>query len=112
VSQLIQASSVPIDHFSFESVELLRDIAARWADRRELAIARRLAIDVRFELARILYHQDSPGEAAKILEPALSSNECRVHNLLARIYSARGESASAEAQVRAIQSCKATAEHR
>jgi NTE family protein len=31
VSQLIQASSVPIDHFSFESVELLRDIAARWA---------------------------------------------------------------------------------
>jgi NTE family protein len=42
MSQLIQASSVPIDHFSFESVELLRDIAARWADRRELAIARRL----------------------------------------------------------------------
>ena len=42
VSQLIQASSVPIDHFSFESVELLRDIAARWADRRELAIARRV----------------------------------------------------------------------
>ena len=42
VSQLIQASSVPIDNFSFESVELLRDMAARWADRRELAIARRL----------------------------------------------------------------------
>jgi NTE family protein len=42
VSQLIQASSVPIDHFSFESVELLRDMAARWADRRELEIARRL----------------------------------------------------------------------
>src|SRR5262249_39099187 len=42
LSQLIQASSVPIDHFSFESVELLRDMAARWADRRELAIGRRL----------------------------------------------------------------------
>jgi len=42
VSQLIQASSVPIDHFSFESVELLRDIAALWADRRELEIARRV----------------------------------------------------------------------
>src|SRR5262245_554888 len=42
VSQLIQSSSVPIDRFSFESVELLRDIAARWADRRELAIARRV----------------------------------------------------------------------
>ena len=42
VSQLIQASSVPIDHFSFESVETLRDMAARWADRRELAVARRV----------------------------------------------------------------------
>jgi NTE family protein len=28
--------------FPFESVELLRDIAARWADRRELEIARRV----------------------------------------------------------------------
>jgi len=42
VSQVIQASSVPIDNVSFKSVELLRDIAARWADRRELAIAWRL----------------------------------------------------------------------
>lgn len=42
VSQLLQSSSVPIDHFSFESVELLRDMAARWADRRELEIARRI----------------------------------------------------------------------
>jgi NTE family protein len=43
VSQLMQSSSVPIDRFSFESVELLRDITARWADRRELEIARRVA---------------------------------------------------------------------
>src|SRR5262249_1770064 len=42
VSQLIQASGVPIDHFSLESVELLRGRAARWADRRELGIARRV----------------------------------------------------------------------
>ena len=42
VSQVIQASSVPIDHFSLESVELLRDMAARWADGRELEVARRL----------------------------------------------------------------------
>jgi NTE family protein len=35
---------VPIDHFSYESVELLKDIAQRWADKRELEIAeRRLA---------------------------------------------------------------------
>jgi NTE family protein len=42
LAQLIQASSVPIDHFTFESVELMRDMAARWAIRRELVIARRI----------------------------------------------------------------------
>ena len=41
VSQLLQSSSVPIDHFSYESVELLKDIAQRWADKRELDIAER-----------------------------------------------------------------------
>ncbi len=39
LGQLMQASSVPIDHFSYESVELLKDIAQRWADKRTLAIA-------------------------------------------------------------------------
>ena len=55
--------------------------------RQALAIAPG-ATDVRFELARTLYQQDSTAEAARILEPALASNECRVHNLMARIYSA------------------------
>lgn len=44
IAQLLQSSSVPIDHFSYESVELLKDIAQRWADKRELEVAeRRLA---------------------------------------------------------------------
>lgn len=38
-SQLLQSSSVPIDHYSYESVELLKDIAQRWANRRKLMIA-------------------------------------------------------------------------
>ncbi|MBB3176805.1 patatin-like phospholipase family protein [Variovorax sp. Sphag1AA] len=41
VSQLFQSSSVPIDHFSSESVELLKDIAERWADKRRLEVAER-----------------------------------------------------------------------
>lgn len=41
ISQVFQSSSVPIDHFSYESVELLKDIAQRWADKRELEIAER-----------------------------------------------------------------------
>jgi tetratricopeptide (TPR) repeat protein len=65
---------------------------------------------VRFELARVLYHEDSLVEATRILEPALPSNECRVHNLLARIYSARGESGLAEAEIRAIANCKTAPE--
>ncbi len=39
VAQLLQSSSVPIDHFSYESVELLKDIAQRWADKRDLKVA-------------------------------------------------------------------------
>jgi NTE family protein len=41
VAQLFQSSSVPIDHFSYESVELLKDIAQRWANQRELSIAQK-----------------------------------------------------------------------
>ncbi|MEJ8853250.1 patatin-like phospholipase family protein [Variovorax robiniae] len=40
-AQLFQSSSVPIDHFSYESVELLKDIAQRWADKRKLEVAER-----------------------------------------------------------------------
>ena len=44
VAELLQSSSVPIDHFSYESVELLKDIAQRWANQRRLEVAeRRLA---------------------------------------------------------------------
>jgi hypothetical protein len=64
------------------------------------------------ELARVLYHENNLAEAARILEAALPSNECRVHNLLARIYSARGEGGLAEAQIRAIANCKAAPERR
>lgn len=44
VAELLQSSSVPIDHFSSESVELLKDIAQRWAVQRRLQVAeKRLA---------------------------------------------------------------------
>jgi NTE family protein len=36
VDLLLKASGVPIDHYSHASVELLRDTAARWRDRREI----------------------------------------------------------------------------
>ena len=39
VTQLLQSSSLPIDHFSSDSVELLKDIAQRWANTRKLDIA-------------------------------------------------------------------------
>jgi|GEM_PF-496834 len=78
--------------------------------RQALALAP-AAAGVRFELARVLYHENSLAEAARVLEPALPSNECRVHNLLARIYSARGETGPAEAAIRAIANCKGAPEH-
>jgi tetratricopeptide (TPR) repeat protein len=69
------------------------------------------SIVVRFELARVLYHENSLDEAARVLEPALPSGECRIHNLMARIYSARGESGPAAVQVQAIENCKPAPEH-
>lgn len=36
ISTLLQASSVPIDHYSYEATELLRDKAARWQSLRRL----------------------------------------------------------------------------
>jgi NTE family protein len=53
--QLFQASSVPIDRYSYESVELLNDIVARWALERKLASAQaRLSgtSETRAELSR------------------------------------------------------------
>ncbi len=39
-AQLLQASGVPIDRYSFETVEMLKDRAEIWSWRRELVIAR------------------------------------------------------------------------
>ena len=36
VDLLLKATGVPIDHYSHDSVELLKDIASRWQDRREI----------------------------------------------------------------------------
>lgn len=36
ISQLLQSSGVPIDHYSYESLELLKDIQARWQSLRHL----------------------------------------------------------------------------
>jgi tetratricopeptide (TPR) repeat protein len=77
--------------------------------RQALALAP-AAVDVRFELARVLYHENSLEEAAQVLEPARPSNECRVHNLLARICSASGKGGSAEAEIKALENCKAAPE--
>ena len=36
VSQMMQASGVPIEHYSYESIELLKDRAVRWRGLRQL----------------------------------------------------------------------------
>ena len=52
-------------------------------------------VDVRFELARAV-SRESFGGGRPGAGGARASNECRVHNLLARIFSAQGESGAAE----------------
>ena len=87
---------------SAESIAVLRQALALGPD----------AVGVRFELARGLYHENKLAEAAQVLEGARTSKECRVHNLLARIYSADGRSGPAEEEVRAAENCTVTAERR
>jgi len=64
------------------------------------------AADVRFELARVLYHAGKLAEASKVLEGSLPSNECRLHNLLARIFSVQGRSSEAEREVKSLKNCR------
>jgi len=40
VSQVVQASGVPIDRYSYESVQVIKDIVERWRMQGELALAR------------------------------------------------------------------------
>jgi NTE family protein len=40
VAQVVQASSVPIDLYSYESVQLIKDTVERWRMQGELSIAR------------------------------------------------------------------------
>ena len=63
------------------------------------------AVGVRFELGRVLYHDGKLTEASKVLEGALPSNECRLHNLLAKVYSIQGKSSEAEREVKASVNC-------
>jgi len=49
VDILLKATGVPIDHYSYEAIELLKDIAARWQTARRLR-----------DLAQCSTHKDSP----------------------------------------------------
>ena len=64
------------------------------------------AVDVRFELGRALYHAGKLTEASQILEGALPSNECRLHNLLARVFSIQGKSSQAAREVKSLGTCR------
>ena len=70
------------------------------------------AVDVRFELGRALYHAGTPAEASEVLEGALPSNECRLHNLLARVFSIQGKSSEAAREVKALGNCRGETDSR
>jgi NTE family protein len=54
VQLLLKATGVPIDHYSHDSVELLKDIAARWQDRREIRESVTLKPDAKPGVAELL----------------------------------------------------------
>jgi Tfp pilus assembly protein PilF len=63
-------------------------------------------VDVRFELARCLYHKGELPEAEQVLQGALVSNECRVRNLLIKILAQQGR--PVEEEVKLLATCLST----
>lgn len=61
--------------------------------------------DVRFELARALYHSGQLDKAAQILHQPPASHECRVHNLLARIWGIEGNKEAAQREQSYLANC-------
>jgi NTE family protein len=54
VEMLIKATGVPIDHYSYEAVELLRDTVARWQAMRKIRESGALAVDKDPAVARLV----------------------------------------------------------
>jgi len=54
LSLLIKATGVPIDHYSYDTVETLRDTVARWDAMRRVRESRALAGNTDAEIARLL----------------------------------------------------------
>ena len=62
-------------------------------------------VDVRFELARVLYHDREFSEAEQVLRGALGSNECRVHNLMVKILAVQGGEDAAREETKLLSAC-------
>ena len=66
------------------------------------------AANVRFEFARALYHAGNLDEALGVLEQTPASKECRVHNLLARIWALKGNNEAARRERDYLTTCVST----
>lgn len=66
------------------------------------------AADVRFEFARALYHSGNPDKALRVLQQTPASKECRVHNLLARIWAIKGNSEAVTREQDYLTTCVTT----
>lgn len=78
-----------------QSVDILKQAFERARD----------VTEVRFELARALYQAHSLPDAAQVLSGALGSNQCRVHNLMAKILASEGKKAQADHEISSMTSC-------
>ncbi len=72
VNILLKSAGVPIDSFSYESVELLRDMSARWKTLRQVRGSPALAANKDPELARVLNGPDAEIYAIDVSFPALN----------------------------------------
>jgi NTE family protein len=71
IDTLLKASGVPIDHYSFEAVELLKDTAARWRTMREIRDSAAFAANKDPVVAKLLRVPNAEIYAIDVSFPAL-----------------------------------------
>jgi len=72
VSIMLKSAGVPIDHFSYESIELLKDMAARWQTMRRIRKSTAVTTSKDPELAAALRAPDAEIYAIDVSFPALA----------------------------------------
>jgi len=62
--------------------------------------------EARLELSRALFHAGETEQALGVLQPARESNDCRVHQLLLRLFTLKANTREADKELNFLETCR------